>query len=236
MGSGRGRAARVCVIALCALALAATAATGASQSADTALARAGTFVASDFPAGFQVRAGSSSSASDTVRLARGVAGCGSYTSLLKTSMSLPQAKSPRIGDATRSVSNDVYVYSSDRAAAGALTLYAKPTVVGCIENLAEKQLRHDPELRDSLGDVAAQLQRQDIAGLGDDSVVYEGDVILENTDGSKQQIGIGSAAIRVGRAVTVATYNTTGGDLTEILTPAIDASVTRLRTALARSA
>ena len=39
--------------------------------------------------------------------------------------------------------------------------------------------------------------------------------------------------MRVGRTVDAVTYTTDAGDLTEILTPAIDASVGRLRTALA---
>jgi hypothetical protein len=39
----------------------------------------------------------------------------------------------------------------------------------------------------------------------------------------------------VGRAADVVTYSTTGDSLTDVLTPAIDASVSRLRSALARS-
>ena len=40
----------------------------------------------------------------------------------------------------------------------------------------------------------------------------------------------------VGRAVDVVTYSTTGGDLTGVLTPAIDASVARLRSVLTPTA
>jgi hypothetical protein len=42
--------------------------------------------------------------------------------------------------------------------------------------------------------------------------------------------------VRVGRAVDAVTYTTGGAALTDVLTPAIDASVSRLRSALARSA
>ena len=59
---------------------------------------------------------------------------------------------------------------------------------------------------------------------------------LTASDQSTAKIGIGVAAVQVGRAVDAVTYRTTGEDLTEILTPAIDASAARLRTALARAA
>jgi hypothetical protein len=84
--------------------------------------------------------------------------------------------------------------------------------------------------------VSVALDRQDIAGLGDDSVVYEGNMTIAGTDGSTTQIGIGNAAVRVGRAVDDVTYVTTSAPLTDVLTPAIDASVARLRTALSGSA
>ena len=127
------------------------------------------------------------------------------------------------------------MFPSEKTAVAALVLYAKSSVVGCLENLFEKQIRQDPQLRGSLDDVVVNLDRQDIAGLGDDSVVYEGSIVLTGTDGSTTKIGIGSAAVRVGRAADVVTYSTSGDSLTDVLTPAIDASVSRLRSALARS-
>ena len=57
-------------------------------------------------------------------------------------------------------------------------------------------------------------------------------MVLTTKDESTTKIGVGNAAVQVGRAVDEVTYLTTGEDLTEILTPAIDASVARLRTAL----
>jgi len=215
-------------------ALLATAAGAASQSGDTAIARAGAFVASDFPAGFEGSPSSSKSHADNVRLAKGVDGCGPYVALQKAVTPLPQVKSPRFDDGTRTIGNEVDVFATDRAAGATLLLYAKSSVVGCLENLFEKQARQDPELRDSIDEVVVNLDRQDIAGLGDDSVVYEGSIVLTGTDGSTSEIGIGSAAVRAGRAVDVVTYTTTGGSLTDVLTPAIDASVSRLRAALAR--
>ena len=212
-----------------------TAAGAASQSADSSIARAGAFVGSDFPAGFASTPATDKSHADNIRLAKGVDGCGPYVTLQKSVSALPQFKSPRFADDTRSMGNEVDVFPTERAATAALALYAKSSVVGCLENLFEKQTRQAPDLHDSLDDVVAELDRQDIAGLGDDSVVYEGHLVLTGTDGSSNQVGIGSAAVRVGRAVDVVTYTTSGTALTDVLTPAIDASVSRVRSALARS-
>ena len=239
MGSGLRRSTRALVVATVVVALAATlaatAAQAASQAGDTAIARSGLFVVSDFPDGFASSPSSAKSHADNLRLAKGIDGCAPYVALQKALTPLPQAKSPRFADDTRGIGNEVDVFAADRAASAALVLYEKPSVVGCLENLFEKQTRQDPDLRDSLDDVVVNLDRQDIAGLGDESVVYEGTVVLTGTDGSTNQIGIGSAAVRVGRAVDVVTYTTSGGELGDVLTPAIDASVGRLRSALVRS-
>jgi hypothetical protein len=224
-------------LAAFALAVLLTATAGAaSQSGDASTARMGAFVASDFPDGFEATPATDASHVDNIRLAKGVDGCAPYVALQKAVTSLPQFKSPRFADDTRSMGNEVDVFPTERAASAALLLYAKPSVVGCLENLFEKQTRQDPELRASLDDVVVDLDRQDIAGLGDDSVVYEGHIELSGTDGSTTQVGIGSAVVRVGRAVDAVTYTTGGAALTDVLTPAIDASVSRLRSALARSA
>jgi len=240
MGSGLRRVTRALAAALVFTALAATAAGATSPPGDTAIARAGTFVVADFPAGFASEPASSTSHGDNIRLAKGIDGCAPYITLQKAVSSLPQARSSRFGQASSSIGNEVDVFPAERAASAALVLYAKSSIVGCLENLFEKQTRQDPDLRAKLDDAVVNLDRQDIAGLGDDSVVYEGSIALTRTDGSSQQLAIGSAAVRVGRTVDVVTYTSTGtstGDsLTDVLTPAIDASVARLRTALARNA
>jgi hypothetical protein len=235
MGSGFLRATRVLALAFVATAVTATAAGAASQPGDTTIARAGAFVATDFPDGFEPTAPSDQSHADNIRLAKGVEGCGPYVTLQKSVASLPQVKSSRFADATRAVGNEVDVFPSERAATVALVLYAKSSIVGCLENLFEKQTLQDPKSRAGLDDVVVDLDRQDIARLGDDSVVYEGSMTFTGTDGSTTKVGIGSAAVRVGRIVDVVTYTTTGDDLTEVLTPAIEASVLRVRSALARN-
>jgi hypothetical protein len=235
MGSGLHRSTRALVVAFVLLALAATAAGAASQSGDAAIARAGALVTSDFPEGFKPSTPTAQSHADNIRLARGVEGCGPYVALQKSVAPLPQVRSPQFTYLTLGIQNEVDVFPSERAASAALVLYAKPSLVGCLENLFEKSMRQDPDTGKTIDDVVVQLDRQDIAQLGDDSVVYEGSIDITGTDGLKSTVGIGSAAVRVGRAVDVVTYSTTGDDLTDVLTPAIDASVSRLRSALDRS-
>jgi hypothetical protein len=198
----------------------------ATRSGDAAIARAGLLEPADLPAGFEASREPQKTHSDNIKRAKGVAGCGPYISVQKSVSQLPQAKSPRFDDGARVVGNEVDVFASERA---------KSSIVGCLENLFEKQARQDPALRDVVDDVAVSLERQDIAGIGDDSVVYEGSVVLTGDDGSSTRVGIGSAAVQVGRTVDVVTYSTEGPDLTEVLAPAIDASVARLRAALLRS-
>jgi hypothetical protein len=231
VGSGRvGSARAVAFASAIALgALFAPVAGAATPNGDVSLAKAGIFVAADLPTGFQSSPASSQSHADNIKLARGVAGCGPYVTLQKTVAPLPQAKSPRFADTDRTIGNEVDVFASERAASAALSLYAKSSMASCLEHLFEKQAEQDPDLRNSLDHVDVSLEREDFAGLGNDSVGYDGTVVLTGTDGSTKRIGVGSVVVRVGRAVDVVTYSTTGVDLTGVLTPAIDASVARLR-------
>ncbi len=213
--------------------LAAPATAASKGSSDKRIAKAGVFVLADFPTGFAAKASTPSSSSKNIKLAKGVRGCAPYISLQKLTDAQPQAKSKDFEDDSRRVSNEVDVFKSVRAASGALALYAKPSMVSCLQALFKKQLAQDPSTKGKLASVSVTLDRQDIAGLGDDSVVYEGTMVLTGTDGTTTQLGVGNAAVQVGRAVDDVTYLTTSAPLTEILTPAIDASVVRLRDALA---
>ncbi len=208
----------------------------AARGADVKIAEAGVFLAGDFPEGFSAQPRDDSTNADNIRLARGVGGCAPYIALQKTTAALPQARSQQFTDGSRTVSNEVDVFKSERAASDAIALFVKPSVVGCLKKLYEKQLRQDPALKGKLASVVVSLDRQDIASLGDDSVVYEGNIVLTGTDGSSSQLGVGIAAVQVGRTVDAVSYSTDNADLPEILTPAIDASVGRLRTAVAGGA
>lgn len=238
VGSGRVRGLRaLAIVAACAsfalFVSAATAAGAAPRSSDLGVARAGLFVASDFAAGFTAAAPPDTTHTDQISMARGVEGCGPYVAIQKKLTVTPTADSMQYSDHGRTIGNEVAVLASDKAAASFLVLYEKPSMVGCLENYLEKQFRRSSGSQ--LDDVTVALERQDIAGLGDASVLYEGVATLELTDGTSAKLSIGTAVVRVGRAIDSILYSTSGASLTDVLTPAIDASVGRLRTALTRS-
>jgi molybdopterin-binding protein len=211
-------------------------AAAASKSGDVQIARAATFVLADFPAGFAATSSTPSSSAENIKLAKGVPGCAPYITLQKLTGAQPQATSTDFADDSRTISNEVDVFKTERAANDALALFAKPSMVSCLQQLFKKQLAQDPKTKGKIDSVSITLDRQDIAGLGDDSVVYEGNMTITGTDSSTTQVGIGNAAVRVGRAVDDVTYLTTSAPLTDVVSPAIDASVARLRAALAGSA
>jgi hypothetical protein len=202
---------------------------------DEQIARTGVFIVADFPAGFAARPATGTSHAENIRLAKGVPGCAPFIALEKLLSTQPQAESPDFADDSRTISNEVDVFKSEKAAAAALAIYAKPSMASCFQKLFKKQLAQDPATKGKIESVSITLDRQDIAGLGDDSVVYEGNMLITGTDGSTLKVGIGNAAVQVGRTVDDAAYRTTSADLTEVLTPAIDASVARLETVLSAS-
>src|SRR4051794_40867561 len=95
-----------CVVTALAV-LGASSAGAASQSGDSAIARAGAFVGADFPEGFESTPATEKSHVDNIRLAKGVDGWGPYVILQKSVANLPQFKSPRFADDTRSMGNEV---------------------------------------------------------------------------------------------------------------------------------
>jgi len=220
------------VLAALLLGTAATPAAAARNGDDLEIAKVGALTLTDLPAGFTTKPDPGTSKADNIRVAKGISGCGPYVALQKTLLDLPSARSASLVDQTRKVGNEVDVFKSDRAASAALALYAKPSLVGCLEKVFEKGIRQEASRSGPIDDVVVTLERQDIAGLGDESVVYEGRVVITGADGSSARLGIGNAAVRVGRTVDAVTFSTSGADLADILTPAIDASVGRLRTAL----
>src|SRR5262245_47542288 len=152
MRSGPVRVSRALALGVVLCGLLAAAAGAATKGNDTSVARVGLFVTEDFPAGFQATKDPQKTHADNIRLAKGVAGCAPYVTLQRTVAPLPQSQSPRYVDDSRSLSNEVDVFPSERAASAALAQYGKSSIVGCLENLLEKQARQDASLRDALAD------------------------------------------------------------------------------------
>src|SRR5215212_5116142 len=107
MGSGlrrsmRARAATAVVLVVAISYLATAVAGAASQAGDLAIARAGLFVASDFPT-FASQPSSSITHSDQVAMAKGLDGCGPYVTMQKRLQAMPLAASLQFTDNGRSV-------------------------------------------------------------------------------------------------------------------------------------
>jgi hypothetical protein len=205
---------------------------GASQSADPAIARSGTFVQSDFPAAFTSAPPPATTHAEQIAMAKGIDGCAPYVSGRRRIATAPSADSKQFTADGQTIGNEVAVLPSEKAAASLVALDAKPSMIGCLENLLEKQYRRSGGSQ--VQDVSVSLQRQDLTRLGDDSVVYEGTVDITVAGGATKKIGVGNALVRVGRALDAVDYSTTGASLTDVLAPAIDESVSRLRSALTR--
>jgi len=225
----------VALVVVTSVASAANAANTASTS-DTDAAKAGVVVAADFPAGFTGKASSSASTAQLAKLAQGISSCKGYAALQKVIDAQPRAKSRDFSDGSRDVSNEVDVFATDAKASAALARYGDASVPTCLEQLLGKvltqQYAKDQSTKGKIRSVVVTLSPQDVSGLGDSSVVYEGSARITGKDGSVVQVGLGNAAVQVGRAVSDYTYTTSGADLTTVLQPAIDQSVTRLRAAL----
>jgi hypothetical protein len=217
----------------------ASTATALSNSGDVQLAKAGLVQTSDFPTGFKDTAPDNSSDAAVAKAAQGVPECAAYSKLQKLTHAQPQAKSPDFDDASRSVSNKVDMFKSTAAASAALKLYGNASVPVCLDKLFTKlltqQFAKQKSTTGKVKGVKVTIEQQPITGLGDDSVIYEGNALVTLKDGTTQQLGLGNAAVQVGRAVSDFTYTTTDADLTEILQPAIESSVARLQTALTTS-
>jgi hypothetical protein len=210
-----------------------------SASGDRKIAKAGVLVSSDFPAGFASQPSGAESNAAVAKLAKGIPGCAQYIALKKATDQQPQAKSLDYEDSTRQVSNEVDVFPSAAAARGALALYATTSVPTCLERLFTKLLTQtyakDPKTKGKIARIAVTITPQAVSGLGDNSVVYEGNAKITGKDGTTEQIGLGNAAVLAGRAVSDFDYVTTGAGLNEVLQPAVVSSVARLRAALSRS-
>ena len=90
-----------------------------TRSNDAQIAKAAILVAADFPEGFASQPPDDSTYADNIRLAKGVGGCAPYIALEKATAVLPQANSALFSDGSCSVSNEVDVFKTDRAASDA---------------------------------------------------------------------------------------------------------------------
>ena len=183
----------------------------------------------DFPAGFRrERVDRRPRTPTTSRRRRGSAGARRTSRCRRLTAALPQARSRRVqGRLAHGQQRGRRVPAPTAPPSDALAPLRQVEhrrLPG--EAVREAASARIPTPQGSVDDVLVTLERQDIAGLGDDSVVYEGS---DGAHGHRRldddRSASAIAAVQVGRTVDAVTYLTTGEDLTEILTPAIDASI-----------
>jgi hypothetical protein len=214
-------------------------ASAAGDSKDVQLAKTGVLVPTDFPAGWTSEKATGLSDAAIIKLASPISSCSKYVALKKLTHATPKANSPEFSDQSRQISNEVDVFSSPAKAGAAVTLYGSKSVATCLERVFTKvftqQLAKEPNTKGKVKSVMVTLEAQSIAALGEQNVVYEGNVQVSLKDGTTEQIGLGNAAVRVGRVVDDFTYQTTDAPLTDVLGTLVDASLARVQAASASS-
>ncbi len=235
MTTGVTRGALAVGLAVASLAAGAAGAGAVSTSGDVALAKQGVLVAADLPEGWSGANNTGLSDAAVIKVAKTVPGCAKYIALKNLTHATPQARSLDWSDTSRDISNEVDVFANEAKARAALALYANPTVAKCLDGLFTKvltsQFAKEPTLEGKVKKVSVDITKQPITGLGDESVVYEGNATVTLKDGTQQTIGLGNAAVRVGRVASDYSYSTTDAALPDVLQPAIDSSLARLQSA-----
>lgn len=210
---------------------------GASRSDDLGIAEAGLLTGGDFPAGWTATPPDASDDRDIERAARRIASCKRYLTLRATGQKQPRAESPDFSFESSRIDNSVAVFASTRAANAAMKVFEHPTVLRCIDRLfadvLEAQLAADPATRDTITDVELDLDTTELDDLGDRAQAYEGTVTLSAVDGSQATVGVGIAAVRVGRAIALYNYFVDTAEVLQLLPGLVDTSVARLETAVA---
>ena len=227
------------VVGLSGLLLAAvpSSASGASRAADEEIADAGLLTAADFPAGWTELPPDTSDDGEIEQAARSIPSCKRYLTLRTTAKKQPRGESPEFELGESQVDNSVTVFSSTSSANAAMKLFSHPSVLQCINQLFsdvfEEQLAADPETRDVVTGVDVDIEKANVEQVGDSTRAYEGTVVLSANDGSSATIGLGTAAVRTGRAVAVYSYVVDAPEVVQLLPGLVDVSIARLDAALA---
>ena len=226
-----------CVSQCCLLlVLGAAGAGGATRAADTQIAEAGLLTASDFPAGWTETPRDSSDDGEIDQVAKKVGSCKRYLTLRATGKKQPRGESAEFELGGSQVDNSVAVFASTASANSAMKLFAHPTVLTCINLLFTQVftsvLADDPTTRDAVTDVTVNVEKADVGQVADSARAYEGTVVLTLQDGSEQTIGLGTAAVRTGRAVALYSYVVDTAEVVQLLPGLVDSSIARLSAAL----
>jgi hypothetical protein len=196
------------------------AAVAASRGADRRIAEAGIITASDFPTGWTEIPDDRSADREIEAAAKETSSCKHYLTLRTTGKKQPRAESPTFVLGESELQNTVMAYPSTSGAKAAMKLFEHPSVLTCFNELFTKLLEDDG--------IQIAVEPVDVQDVGDAVAAYEG--MATNGEAS---IGVGTAAVRVGRAIAVYSYVVDRTDVVELLPEVVDSSIARLTDALA---
>jgi hypothetical protein len=224
---------RTIVVGLVAAALTgvlAPAAGGASTGSpsDKEIASAGVLVASDLPATYTQSARDKSSDAKTDKLAAKVPACKKLVAFMKVTDKNTEVKSDDFTQGQTLVDNTVAVFPTAAKAKAAVDAYSATGVPACFAQLVAKFAQQ------AGGKARADIKKVKDVSAGDQSVAYEGPVLLTESDGSTTALAFGNLVIRVGRGVVVYSYNHDAQlSISDDLKSAVSSSGGRLQQALA---
>jgi hypothetical protein len=208
---------------------------GASVAGDKSVAKAGVLTADDFAPGWQQERPDPVDR-DVERIARGIPSCRGYLAVRTAAHKNPRAKSQDFVQGDDEVSNTVNVFSAERAATGALDEIRKPSIERCLRTVFDKvisaNIAEDPATRKQIESVEVEVGRSDVPAVGDEALAFEIVVRVLTKTGDATDLYLVQEFVRVGRAIASFNFQATGQPLTDTA-GYIDASVGRLRTALA---
>jgi hypothetical protein len=203
---------------------------------DAELAEAGLLTQADFPAGWTATERPADDG-EVEKVAKTIPSCNDYRALRTTTKRQAQAKSPQFELGASQIDNTVTVFPTTAAATAALKVFAKPSVLTCVNKLFTKvftaSIAADPATRKQVDSIDVDIDRASVVPVGDATTAYEGTVTITLKDGTTQTLGVGTAAARTGRGVDTFSYTVDSSDVLPLLQPLVEASVARLTAALA---
>ena len=209
-------------------------AAGAPSNADRAIAKTGLLTPQDFPAGWTVKPGSSSSGGPPPSLVACTPACRPFISLLGNSKSAAKAQSDEFTEGSVTVTNSVDVYPSPARANAPFNAVKTSSFSSCLQVLFAKLLHNELA---SKGEASA-LQHASVVAtsanpgitLGDDQAAYSL-ALTASVQGTPINIYFEDVVIRNGRALDSFSFENDTSPITDVMKPVLAQSVRRLRLA-----
>ncbi len=225
----------VCVVVVGALAVEAGA---ASKANDGTVAKAAVLRIDDFPVTWTQKKRDTAGDAATERAASKISSCKQFASFISSNKKNPRALSPDFDLNQSSISNTVNVFTSEKAASGALATFGSSSVPTCLNKLftalLKAQFAKDKTLSAQITSIHSQIAIAPGVTVGDESIAYAGSVVVALKNGQGITLDLGNEAIRVGRVVNDFAY-TADSDISTVLSNAMNSSTARLMAALSTS-